>query len=257
MRLIPSSLFFLILTVSPLLAQSISENLPQSATSDAGTVTTTPAPPALSVASPVPGTTIPDPYTVTDVNADATADNATHARDQALAQAERAAYEQLCARMGASENTAKMSDDAIAAMVKSFDLQSERLSAKRYIGVFTIRFKPSALQKKLGKYMPGASEAGAPVDDIKPQPTGPVAHIVVAVPVDSLAAWADIKRRLGKVQQIARADTIDLGRGLGHMDLSFAGSLDDLENAVTAQGFVLRQNQLGDWELTDNSMVPR
>ena len=100
-------------------------------------------------------------------------------------------------------------------MVKSFDLQSERLSAKRYIGIFTIRFKQAALQKKLGKYMPGANDAGAPVDDAKPQASGPVAHIVVAVPVDSLAAWAEIKRRLGKVPQIARADTIDLGRGSG------------------------------------------
>jgi hypothetical protein len=80
---------------------------------------------------------------------------------------------------------------------------------------------------------------------------------VTSVDTPSLAVWGQIKRRLTMVPQIARVDTIDLGRGVSHIDLVYNGTIDDLENAVTTQGFILRQGLSGDWDLADNSMVPR
>jgi hypothetical protein len=264
MRLILSSCLLLILAVPGARAQSVMQNLPPYAPMpDNGNVTviqsdTVPAAPA---AMP-PAASIPaaDPYTVADVNADVTADTAGHARDQALTQAEHMAFAQLCTRMNAPDSAAKINDDVLAGLVQSFEVQSEHLSAVRYIGVFTIRFKPLSTQRKLGKYAASVSENGASAvigDDARTMPSGPISHVAVAVQTESLAAWAQIKRRLNNVSQVVRVDTIDLGRGISHMDLLYGGNIDDLQSAVTAQGFVLRQNGIGEWELYDNSMVPR
>ncbi len=229
-------------------AQSVMDNLPPVVVQGGA------APEASTPARDAPATkenpTPPasDPYTVADVNADVMADTAAHARDQALMQAERAAYGQLCGRLGVPDNSIKLTDDALAALVQSFEVQSERVSAVRYIGVFTIRFKPSAAQKKIGASVTG--------EEGKPLPSGPLSHVTTAVQTDSLAAWAQIKKRLNAVPQVAKIDTLDLGRGVSHIDLSFAGSLDDLKQAVTVQGLVLRQSGSG-WEITDGSMVPR
>jgi hypothetical protein len=257
MRLLFSSLLALFLALSAAQAQSISQNLPGYMDSEAAPAA--PSAPAPAVTPPA-ATPAADLYTVTDVAADVTADNANHARDQALMQAERSAFTQLCAKLNAPDASAKMTDDALASLVQSFEVQSERVSALRYNGVFTIRFKPAAIQRKLGKYMnAGGDNGGAPagVESGKAPPVGPISHLMVAVQTDSLPAWTQMKRRLIAVPQVAKIDTIDLGRGVSHIDLSYGGSLDQLQDAVTGQGFVLRQDSMGAWGLSDNSMVPR
>jgi hypothetical protein len=260
MRLVYFSLFVALSLASVAQAQSISQNLPGYGSSPLPDVST-PAP----AATPNPTVAPADPFTVTDVTADVTADSATHARDQALMQAERAAYVQLCSRMNVPESAAKLNDNGVAALVQSFDLQSEKVSALRYIGVFTIRFKPQSVQRKLGKYVPAGADANGNlipggsgvIVDAKPGPAGPVSHLPVAVQTGSLAAWTQIKRRLTSMPQVVRVDTIDLGRGVSHMDLLYSGSVDDLQTAMSGQGFVLLQGPMGDWELADGSMVPR
>jgi hypothetical protein len=246
MRLILFTFLAVILAGAAAQAQSVMDNLPPVI------VEGTPAAEAPKPATPAPAAAASDPYTVADVNADVTADTAAHARDQALLQAQRTAYVQLCARLGVPDNSIKLTDDALAALVQSFEVQSERLSAVRYIGVFTIRFKPSAVQKKAG-----TAVVAVAAGDSKPAVQGPTAHMTVAVQSDSLAAWSQIKRRLGAVPQVAGIEVLDLGRGLSHIDLSYGGSPDDLKQAVAVQGLVLRQNGIGIWELYDGSMVAR
>jgi len=140
-------------------------------------------------------------------------------------------------------------------LVQSFEVQSERLSAVRYIGVFTIRFKQTALQKKIGKYMSATADNTATGEDNKLMPAGTVAHVPIAVQTDSLAGWTQIKKRINAVPTVARVDVVTLGRGASHIDVSYAGSLTDLQQALTAQGLVLRQNPAGVWELYDGSMT--
>ena len=91
-------------------------------------------------------------YQVMDVAADVTADSAAHARDQAIMQVQRSAFGQLLTRLGAdSALEKKLDDDALAAMVQAFEVQQERLSAVRYIGTFTVQFKPNAVRNFLSK----------------------------------------------------------------------------------------------------------
>jgi hypothetical protein len=196
------------------------------------------------------------------VSADVTADNAAHARDQALLQAEHAAFTQLCAKLGAPDSATKIDDNALAGLVASFEVQSEHVSAVRYIGIFTIRFKPISTQKKIGKAEATtvSTDPSLPppvIIESKPMPQGPLSQLVIGVQSDSLAAWTQIKKRINIVPQVAIIDTIDVGRGISHINLSYGGSVVELQQALSGQGLVLRQTPTGTWELYDGSMVAR
>ncbi len=254
-------LLLLVLAPNPVWAQSVLDNLPGMDNAPASdNAATTPQP---TLAKQTPTTLTNEICTVADVNADVTADNANHARDQALMQAERAGLSQLMGKLGAPDNTAKMKDDDVALLVQSFEVQSEKTSATRYIGVFTIRFKPSAVQKKFGKAIAASTTAVADglapdkPDAVKPLPTGPVSHIMVAVRADSLPTWGKIKTRIQAAQPVVMVEVLDLARGVSHIDLSYGGTLPDLQNALTDQGLVLRQNNIGVWEIYDGSMTAR
>lgn len=118
----------------------------------------------LSVSAPVPAqerllkgapaalTTLPTPgavlredanLVITDVMVDKTADNAVAAREQAMTEARRLAFQKLAERhlTPAAYATFRMPDDrTIATLVQDFEIKGEQLSAKRYVAKFTVRF---------------------------------------------------------------------------------------------------------------------
>lgn len=89
-------------------------------------------------------------YNVSDVAVDVTADSAAKARDLAIQQAQRTALGQLIERVGADPNVAaKLSNDDIATLVQNFEVSGERASSIRYIGTFTVQFRPQAVRNFL------------------------------------------------------------------------------------------------------------
>jgi hypothetical protein len=88
-------------------------------------------------------------YAIHDVAVDVTAESAAIARDKAIADSQRNALGQLLARMGASFDMSKLTDTDITNLVQNFEINSERSSAVRYIGNFTIRFKPNDIRMLL------------------------------------------------------------------------------------------------------------
>lgn len=93
-----------------------------------------------------------DLYTVTDVPVDITADNAAHARDEAIVQAQRAALAELVEHVGANQSANKISDDDLATLVQSFEVQDEHASSVRYIGTYTVQFRPAATHDYLASH---------------------------------------------------------------------------------------------------------
>jgi hypothetical protein len=255
MRFTITTALLLVLSAWPARAQSVAENLPPVLLPEEGGQVdrVLPKEPAL------PSHT----FTVSDVGVDVTAESASKARDKAIMEAERAAYTQLCARLGVPDGAEKLNDDEIAALVQSFEVQSERVSAVRYVGTFTILFNPTALKKRIS--LPPAlpqslSETTAvEVNQLPAQAEsrGALLHLTVAVKANTLAQWTQIKKRLGSIPQVSSIDTLDVGRGLIHIDLSYNGSFEELKRATLTQGLVLRQEVTGVLELYDGSMVFR
>jgi len=96
-----------------------------------------------SEAEPAAATT--GPVTVTDVIVDKTDKNAVVARDQAIVAAQKQAFEVLAEKTMSPEafKSYKVPDvKTIAALVDSFEIQSEQMTANRYVGTFTVRFMP-------------------------------------------------------------------------------------------------------------------
>lgn len=110
-------------------------------------------------ASPTPAESTPAPqpvnleaFTISNVPVDVTAENAAAAREKAIFSGQRTALTQLLERMDAAKaiDPAKLSDNKIAALVRNFEITSEKTSSVRYIANMNVRFKPRAVQSLLG-----------------------------------------------------------------------------------------------------------
>jgi len=97
-------------------------------------------------------------YRVADVVADVTAASAAVAREQAIMQAQRLAFQTLLERLGATAQQAKASDDALAALVQAFEIKKEHAAGLRYVGSFSVQFKPQAVRQWLDALGVGYTE---------------------------------------------------------------------------------------------------
>jgi hypothetical protein len=95
---------------------------------------------------------IADVFEVRGVNVDVTAKTAAAAREQALVEGERAAFERLMQRLTLStdqEKLPKPSRDDLAAVVKDFAVAEEKTSAVRYLASLDYRFKAKEIRQLL------------------------------------------------------------------------------------------------------------
>jgi len=93
-----------------------------------------------------------DPFTVRNVEVDVTAESAAAAREHAIAEAQRQAFDRLIARLSTqgSQKTVPAPDGkALDELVRDFEVDSEKVSAVRYLATFTVRFKPAAIRALL------------------------------------------------------------------------------------------------------------
>ena len=76
---------------------------------------------------------------------DKTDKNAVLAREQAIVEAQRTAFQKLAERSMAPErfkNYIFPDDNTITALVQDFEIKNERISTNRYVASFTVRFNP-------------------------------------------------------------------------------------------------------------------
>ena len=110
-----------------------------------------------------------DVFTIHGVAVDVTADNGNAAKEQALADGQRQAFQQLLERLTAPADRAKLPKADGPDYVRSFSIDDEHMSSVRYIATLTVRFNPAAVRKLL-------RDAGVPFTDTLGRP-------VVVVPV--------------------------------------------------------------------------
>ncbi len=91
----------------------------------------------------------PDALTVTSVIIDKTAANAVLAREEALTDARRVAFRKLAEKHmtpAAAMDLPLPDDSVLATLVQDVEIKRERLSATRYVGDFTVRFRDGVRQ---------------------------------------------------------------------------------------------------------------
>lgn len=88
-------------------------------------------------------------FTVPGVKVDVTAENALQAREQAFAEAQTLAFQQLAERLMPESQLATFvppEPSVISTMVKDFEITQEQLSHVRYVGTYTFRFTGDAVR---------------------------------------------------------------------------------------------------------------
>lgn len=103
-------------------------------------------------------------FTVRGIQVDVTAASAAAARDQAIVEGQRKAFDQLLLNLATAEDVARLrplDDNTIGNMVLDFQVESESVSTVRYIGELAFRFRAAPVQQYLeqggASYAVGAS----------------------------------------------------------------------------------------------------
>ena len=126
-----------------------------------------------------------DAFTVSGVKVDISAANANAARDQAIGQAQHKAWETLYQRLVPGGRAApRVSDIDLARLVAGFEIDEEKVSATRYVGSMTVRFRPQAVRDQLG---------GSGAAYVEP-PTQPLVVLPVTVVEGKPILWEDRTR---------------------------------------------------------------
>lgn len=116
------------------------------------------APPAVAAPAATPGAApgaapvVPaaDPFTVSGVKVDVSAANANAARDQAIRDAQVKAWAELYKRLvPTATSVPRVSEIELARLVQGFEIDDEKVSATRYVGSITVRFRPNSVRETL------------------------------------------------------------------------------------------------------------
>ncbi len=208
----------------------------------------------------VPPAVAAAPYVVSGVEVDVTAADPSTARDQAITEGQRKALQKLLEEQLGAEKAAtirKPSDAEIANMVQDFEVESERSSSVRYIGVMTFRFAADQVDALTGRS--GGATLTAVPDPALPGaaalPSGPARTLSVSVPIGSLKDWTEVRRRIATVPAVRRADLRYLSRNEARLDLLFAGDEIQLGQALAQRQLALVQAQQ-QWVLTLGDTIP-
>lgn len=108
--------------------------------------------------APIPGLAQDKVFTVDDVAVDVTAQSASAARELAIAEGHRKAYERLIDRLvpsGDQGSAPALDADRIAELVSGFEVANEKTSDVRYLASLRFDFSPEAVRRLL-------REAGVP-----------------------------------------------------------------------------------------------
>jgi hypothetical protein len=96
--------------------------------------------------APTPEPVSDNPYSVSGVEVDVKGSSGVNARDKAFTEGGRKALKTLATRLsGVNEpDLAGIDDNGISRLIKSFEVEKEKVSGSRYIGKLTFHFKPEA-----------------------------------------------------------------------------------------------------------------
>ncbi len=145
-------------------------------------------------------------FTVRDVAVDATAQTAAQARDNALAEAQRQAFDRLLARLavsGGSGRLAKLSNADISNLVAGFEVQDEKNSDVRYIAKLTFHFKQGPVEDLLRQSNIGFAAAASRPLLVLPMLRQGGKDLLWDEPNPWRAAWANLPPAAGLVPIVA------------------------------------------------------
>jgi hypothetical protein len=183
-------------------------------------------------------------FTQTGVPAEATAENGVVARERALANGRRAAWERIASAAGV---TRSLSDAQIEAMTRSIIIEEERTSPTRYTGRITVNFNPGRARSYLGGGAGVAEGGGAPgggtpaegTADRRPQgPVTAAATVEMVALYGSLNEWLELRRRLTSAS--ARMEVVAISTDRARLRVGLRSPPGVAAQELAVQGITMR-----------------
>jgi len=193
--------------------------------------------------------------TIDNVPVDVTTKNAAAARDQAIAVAQSKAFDLLIKQIVANPaDQARLhpSQSQIESFVKDFGVDNERVSTVRYIGLYSVRFKESLVNKYLSDsgvtatneqaLQPVSTDAAQTADGTQAAPvSGPTTPYPLAVQIGGVVDWVRLHNQLAAIPGMARVSLDAITRDNAAVTLNFAGDTTALQTALANGGYALIQ----------------
>lgn len=210
-------------------------------------------------------------YTVRNLAVDVEAETAIKAREEALAQARKNAFNILKKRLpGMMADGPTPDADAIAAMVDSFEINREKLSKNRYLASVNVTFNERAVQMYMNRSMgyagfEGGSQGNAFNRLLGEAATGQTRNMpetvrtmehhrtaynssraesesMVSIPIAGIRQWIGIKKSLETISTVRDVEIREISARRAVVNLRHAGSIYDLQNALMGRGMRLYAN---------------
>lgn len=162
-----------------------------------------------------------DIWTVRGVAVDISGTDAVAARERALAQATRQAWETLLPRIAPAERIPALkalTAAEIEVLTDGLEIEDERVAPTRYAATMTVVFSADRVRTRLAD--PGAGGPGAPAG-----------RVAARARYRSLQEWTELQRRLGASPAVARLDIRAIG--LSEADLMLTLTQDQAGAAST------------------------
>ncbi|HEX4111911.1 MAG TPA: DUF2066 domain-containing protein [Stellaceae bacterium] len=126
-----------------------------------------------------------DSFTVANVHEDVTAASALVAKDQAQADGQQKAYDELMNRLAPGKSP-HVSTEQLTDLVAGFEVANEHTSTVRYVADYTFHFNPTAIRRLLQE--PALAYAPPPP---AAQPAQPIIVLPVYIDSDRAVLWDD------------------------------------------------------------------
>ncbi len=171
-----------------------------------------------------------------NVPAEATAADAVQAKERALANARRTAWQALATPAGLGGQS--LSDAQIDDLVASIIVEQERVSAGRYSGRITVNFAPDRVRALLaGRPMP-AGTAALPGGAL---PATPASNWVLAnASYRSMGEWLELRRRLLAAAPVASVEVQSIAVDAARLRLGLRADPSSAAGDLAALGVALQ-----------------
>ncbi len=165
-----------------------------------------------------------NPMRQTGIVVEATAADAVQARERALAQGRRIAFQRMQAATGGSAEGA--SDRQIESMIASMIIEEERVSSTRYVGRITVVFRGG-----------GAGGQAAVPNPMAGQPAS--SFIEATAAFAGMPEWINLRRRLMQSAPVASVDILAISVDSARLRLGLRIPEAEAPGALQAAGVTL------------------
>ena len=187
-------------------------------------------------------------YVVQNIAVDAQADNAISAREKAFSSARKNGFEIVIKRLGAVDVVAP-SDDVIATMVNSFDINREKTSKNRYLASVNVTFNERAVQAYLGKsyalQSPVLNDYTMSRSVVQAMPTQSNPQYKIEMKIRDLRHWLSVKRSFERLPMVSNVSLLAMRSDYAIAGVGYNGDAESLKVDLMRRGLQLFVNPVG------------